>query len=69
MNDFLARELIDVLQDIASAQRVIEKHLADIRFNINDLGMRDDLTKFELRESSWSKEHDEIAKDQLAEGL
>jgi hypothetical protein len=76
MNDSLARELIDVLQecasalqDIASAQRVIERHLAEIRFNISDLGMRDDLTKFEVQEKRWHDERNQIAKDQEDEGL
>jgi hypothetical protein len=69
MNDFLARELVDALQDISATQRVIEKHLAEIRFNINDLGMRDDLTKFERIKSTWDQERDQIAQDRLDEGL
>jgi hypothetical protein len=31
MNDFLARELIDVLKHMAASQRLIEMHLAEIR--------------------------------------
>ena len=33
MNDFLARELIDVLKHMAASQRLIEMHLAEIRTN------------------------------------
>jgi hypothetical protein len=69
MNDLLARELVDVLQDISATQRVIEKHLAEIRFNIHDFGMRDDLTKFQCMKSTWNQQHDQIAQDRLDEGL
>jgi hypothetical protein len=47
MNDFLARELIDVLKHMAASQRVIEMHLSAIRFDMNDLASRENLTDCE----------------------
>jgi hypothetical protein len=58
MNDFLARELIDVLKHMAGSQRVIEMHLSAIRFDMNDLASRESLTDFEEHTKVWENEVD-----------
>jgi hypothetical protein len=69
MNDFLARELIDVLKHMAASQRMVERHLAVIRLNFVVLAMRDDLNKLEEIDVVWDDERANIAVQREEEGI
>jgi hypothetical protein len=63
MNDFLARELIDVLKHMAASQRMMEKHLATMRCDINALFHRENLMEYEVQGDEWDMEHEHIEND------